>query len=282
MTADQMADQATRARQDLLARLGLPADADAEDVSSTHEAIIEFLDTAPAAIAPWAKRRRREADRIESLLSGSEAELAALARPVAAPAATRGVPKALWVFLGLIAAVGIIVGVYWLGRPSSDLPSMTSAQGATASPSAAPTVDAAALAPLMAKVQANPKDVDSLLAISDLYFNAADFTNARAYADKVLALDPKNEKALIGAGAAAFNSGDNAGAEKYWTQAVKTYPKNAEAHYDLGFLYMTTNRIADMRSEWAKVVELAPNSQMAKNVQQQVGGTTPTSKTPGK
>lgn len=34
---------------------------------------------------------------------------------------------------------------------------------------------------------------------------------------------------------------------------------------------MTTGRTAQMKEQWAKVVELAPNSELAKTVQQQVG-----------
>lgn len=283
MTAEQTAARALTARQDLLSRLGLPADADAEDVSRTHGQIVAFLDSAPDGIAGWAKRRRREVDRIDSLLSGSDADLATVAPPAPASAPARsGVPKALWVLLGLIAVAGVIFAVYWFGRPSSDLPGMTSAQTPSAAPSAAPTVDAAKLAELMAKVQANPKDVESLTAISDLYYNAGDWTNARAFADKVLAVDPKNEKALIAAGAAAYNGGDPTAAEKYWTTGAKYFPNNAEIHYDLGWLYMTTKRTDLMKAEWAKVVELAPGSQMAKNVQQQVGSAVAPTATPSK
>ncbi len=139
---------------------------------------------------------------------------------------------------------------------------------------AAPTVDAAALADLMKKVAADPKDNDSLQKIADLYYNAGDFKNAGVFLDKVLANDPANVKALIAAGAAAYNAGDNTTAEARWGKAATIEPNNAEIHYDMGFLYMTTKRTDLMQAEWAKVVQLAPGSQMAQNVQQHVGSAT--------
>lgn len=275
MTATPTTSPASSVRQDLLARLGLPADADIEDVSMTHQRIVDFLDTAPDSIGGWAKRRRKEVDRIDSLLAGSDADLAALARPTATPptGGRRRIPRPLLVLGGALVAVGLAIAVYFAGQPAGGIPGMTSAQTPSAAPSAAATVDPAKLAELMGKAQANPADVDSLLGISDLYFGAGDFPNARTFADKVLVIDPKNEKALIGAGAAAFNAGDTAAAEKYWVTGVKEYPNNPELHYDLGFVYMTTNRTSEMQAEWAKVIELAPTSQMAKNVSQHVGST---------
>lgn len=266
------ADQVANARHDLLARLGLPADADADDVAEKHSEIVAFLETAPASLGPWVKRRRREVDRIEQLLSGSPEELATR---VAVPAASNGrVQKVLWVAIGLLALVGVIVGVYWLGRPQAE-----SAATSTQSPTTAvsPTMNTAALNALMAKVAADPKDVDALLAIYNLYFNAGDFSNALTFANKVLAFEPKNERALLDAGAASYMAGDTSAAEKSWLKVVKLNPKNTEAHYDLGFLYMTTSRPDAMKAEWAKVIELAPNSQLAANVRQHLSTAAPTS-----
>lgn len=278
MTRAQSASSVSTVRKDLLARLGLPATADEQAVSAAHAQIIDFLDAAPDDIAGWADRRRQEADRIVALLDGPEPELVSAAPVVSAapaprPAAPRrSLPRPAMVGLLGVVALAVIVGVYQFGKPSTDLPAMTAAQGATAS--AAPTLDATKLADLMKKVQDNPKDAESLQAIADLYYNAGDFKNSKTFLDKILAFDPKNEKALVGSGAAAFNAGDTAGAEKVWTQAAEFYPNNVEVHYDLGFLYMTTNRTDKMKAEWATVVKLAPDSDMAKNVQQHVSSTT--------
>ena len=264
-------------KSDLLARLGLRAEADEQELKSTHDTIVEYLDAAPSDIRGWADRRQQEVDRIFTLLTGPESELQALARPAtrgAAPAAgqTGQSNQTNRLLLGVIAVlvtIGVVVGVYWIGKPA--VPDMTAAQQTTQT---APALDQAKLAELTKKVTANPKDVASLQGIADLYFNAQDWTNAKAFAQKILAVDPKNEQGLVSLGAAAYNGGDTATAEKTWKNGVALFPNSAELHYDLGFLYMTTGRNDLMKVEWAKVVELDPKSELAKTVQSQVGAVT--------
>ncbi len=277
-------------RVGLLARFGLDAAADDSVVETTYDRIGDFLDQAPSEIRGWADRRQQEADRIFSLLTGPESQLVPAARTTApaatvAPAAAPTGGSTNKVLLGIIAVlvtVGVVFGVYWMGRPT--VPDVTSAASASsaASPSAAPTLDQAQLTALTAKVAANPKDVASLQKITDLFFAANDWTGAKAAAQKVLDVDPTNEQGLISLGAASYNGGDNASAEKAWKTGIKAHPKNAEMHYDLGFLYMTTGRNDEMKTEWAKVVALDPNSELAKTVQSQVGSVTKPSASPTK
>ncbi len=277
-------------RVGLLARFGLDAFADDQEVESTYDRIGDFLDQAPSEIRGWADRRQQEADRIFSLLTGPESQLAPPARRPAPVAAVAPAPaptgsstnRILLAIIAVLATVGVVFGVYWMGRPT--VPDVTSAASASSSaaPSAAPTLDQAKLTELTAKVAANPKDVASLQKITDLFFAANDWTGAKAAAQKVLAVDPNNEQGLISLGAASYNGGDNTAAEKAWKAGLKAHPKNAEMHYDLGFLYMTTGRNDQMKTEWAKVVELAPDSDLAKTVQSQVGSVTKPSASPTK
>jgi tetratricopeptide (TPR) repeat protein len=279
-------------RVGLLARFGLGAAADDQEVETTYDRIGDFLDQAPTEIRGWADRRQQEADRIFSLLTGPESELVPPAR-TQAPAAT-GAPapaaaptggstnRVLIGIIAVLATVGVVFGVYWMGRPSvPDVGSAASASSA-ATPSAAPTLDQAQLAALTAKVTANPKDVASLQKITDLYFSANDWTNAKAAAQKVLAVDPTNEQGQISLGAASYNGGDTAAAEQAWKAGIKAHPKNAEMHYDLGFLYMTTGRNDQMKTEWAKVIAIDPNGELAKTVQSQVGAVSGSKATPTK
>lgn len=274
---------ATATRNQLLARLGLPAGTQEDTLGETHQRIGEFLDTAPSDLRAWADRRQQETDRIFHLLTGPETDLADLAvtRKAPAPALTRMPLWARW-GVGLAAVALVVFGVYWIGRPTSDLPPMTAAQ--TASPTPTPALDQARVAELMGRIQANPNDTESLLGLGDLYMAAGDYANAGTFFGKVLAQQEGHEKALIGSGVAAFNSGNLAEAEKHLARAGELYPNNAEVQYDLGFLYMTTQRTEQMKAAWARVVEIAPESGYAKTVQSHVGSvkTASPSATPAK
>lgn len=273
MSRATTAAPAAAARTELLARLGLASGADDRSIEEAHEQIVRFLEGAPDDIKPWADRRQREADRVFSLLTGPESELVHAASRLApatgkASGARRPLPKPVMWLIGFAAGLGLIFGVYQLGKPPAT-PTMTGAQGA---PSAAPAaVDQAKVSELMGKIQANPQDTESLMALAGLYMNARDYANADTFFHKILAYDPGNERALIGSGVAAFNAGNVTEAEAHLAKAVELHPGNAEAHYNLGFVYMTTQRMDLMKAEWAKVVELAPDSTMAQNVQQHVG-----------
>lgn len=269
--AHQPADAA--ARTDLLGRLGLAGDADDPAAGEAHDRIVAFLDGAPDELRPWADRRRREADRVLELLSGAGAG------PARAPARRRPLPRpAMWA-IGLLAGLGVVFGVYELGRPPSDPPAVASTQAGTRTPA---PVDEAKVAELMVKLKADPQDLETLKSLSNLYFAAADYPRARGFLERILAVDPTNERALVGAGAAAFNAGDVAAAEQVWTRAVQLYPDNPELRYDLGFLYLGTGRPDLMASEWQKVLELAPDSELAATVRSHTAGAASPTPTPGR
>ena len=267
---------ATKVRAELLGRLGLPADTRDDALEDAHRRLAEFLDGAPDDLRGWADRRQAEADRIHGLLTGPDAELADLvaARQAAVAPARSGFPTwARWL-AGAAVVAAVIVGVYQVGKPPSDLPAMTAAEGASATP-AAQGLDQARVAELMGKLQANPQDVDTLHGLADVYYAAGDYPQAGQWLQKVLDIDPTNEKGLVAIGATAFNQGDLTRAEQVWNRAAELYPNNPEVFYDLGFLYMTTQRAAEMKAAWEKVVAIAPDSAFAQTVQSHVGSVKP-------
>jgi cytochrome c-type biogenesis protein CcmH/NrfG len=145
--------------------------------------------------------------------------------------------------------------------------------GANGSPApsavaSAPVLDQAAVAALMVKIQANPKDADSLMALGDQYYKTGDYRTAGDWYAKVTAIEPTNVRGFLALGATAFNLGDATTAETAWKQVLTLDEKNVEAHYDLGFLYLN-RQPADMvgvQREWSRVVALAPDSDIAKTV----------------
>ena len=206
------------------------------------------------------------------------------ATPVPAPARAAAMAPALQVapapaestiwkklFLGgltAVLAVGLFVGINFVVNGSAVKADPNASQVAQA-PASAPVVDEAKVAGLMAKIQANPEDVESLLALGNEFYNGGQFDVAATWFDKVTAIDPKNVQALLARGAVSFNLNDLANAESTWKKVVVIDPKNTEVHYDLGFLYLNqpTPNWTGVQAEWNKVIELDPGSDLAKTVQ---------------
>ncbi len=168
-----------------------------------------------------------------------------------------------------IAAVAVVAigaagfGVWKFGLPAA-------ASTAVASPTPAPTasLDAAKVAALMAKYQADPKDTQTLMDLGNEFYRAEDFATAADWIEKVVTLEPSNVTARLALGAARFNLGDEAAAKAQWTEVLKLDANNVEAHYDLGYLYFYAEPqdIPGVQREWGEVVRLAPDSDAGKFV----------------
>lgn len=158
-----------------------------------------------------------------------------------------------------IAAVGYNMG--GAGTPAVTQPP------AAAVPSA-PALNQAAVADLMARVQANPSDTESLLLLADEFYAVGQWSSAKTWLDKLLAVEPDSIRGLLAAGATSFNLGDFETAETQWLRVVELDEGNLEAHYDLGFLYLNAEPadLAAVAREWGRVVEIDPGSELARIV----------------
>jgi tetratricopeptide (TPR) repeat protein len=277
--------------RELLGRLGLRADASSQDVESAHDQLLEYLEQAPADLRPWAQREIAAIDEAYALLSDPTIDRSALAGTVVAAAALQPTPTTARVaevqrdsgvtpvstdrgrlVRRLAIAAAALVGVVAIAFVGYNLNGGTGIPSINGTPapesSAAAQVDQAQVAALMAKITANPKDIASLQALADLYYQVGDFKTAATFLDKVLAVDPKNLIALLALGAVDFNQGDAVNAEKQWRAVLAIDANNVEAHYDLGFMYLSKSPpdVANVKLEWGKVIAIDPNSDVAKTV----------------
>ena len=272
----------------LLARLGLPSGASSQDVQAAHDALVDFLDGAPSDQHDWARQQIGLIDEAYALLSdptidragsaviadaSASAATAAMAsavttQPAARPAGAPRNPLLKRVAIGAV-AIGVVAVIVIGGFNMNGGTGIPPINGSPAPEAAAsPGLDQAQVAALMQKIQADPKDLDSLQSLADLYYQAKDFKTAGTFLENIISQDPKNVTALLALGATQFNQNDEAGAEKQWLAVATIDPKNVEAHYDLGFLYLTKNPpdMAKVKVEWGKVIAIDPNSNVAKTV----------------
>jgi tetratricopeptide (TPR) repeat protein len=252
-------------RTELLARLGLPADATDADVAAAHRAATNLLDHAPEGQRVWAQEQLADVEAVTSLLA--DLGPAPVVAPAAAAATTRRKPsKVVWIVGGLVLVAGAAFGIHQMS--GSGVPGITGTPTDSASASA-PALDQAAVGALMQKITANPKDAASLNKLADLYFQAGDYKNSAVFSQKAIEVTPKDDKAYVALGAAQFNQGQTADAKVSWVKAIALNPTNAEAHYDLGFLYLSGDNPdkAAAKKEWATVIAIDPKSDIAKTVQ---------------
>jgi Flp pilus assembly protein TadD len=268
-------------RAELLARLGLPANAGAGHIEAAYRAANAVLDRMPAEEATFVAGQRAELDALRSLLLDSApAETPAAApvvAPVVAPAADGVVPVAAPAKSGtkkavIIGAAALVLlvggGLAFNSMNSSAVPGISGKPTNTNPSPTAKALDNVKVAALMQNITANPKDFKSYMALADLYFQVGDYKNTAIFTKKAVSLKPNDVTALVADGAAQFNGGNNAAAIEDWQAALKLDPKNVEAHYDLGFAYLSGAKpdMAKVREQWEAVVKLAPNSDIAKNV----------------
>lgn len=267
-------------RTALLASLGLPADADAAAVEAAHAKVSGYLTSAPSELSAWAGQQAAAADAAHAVLTGKAGDvLARRATATTTTAAPREIPKPLLVLGTLATIAAIVLGVYYFGpgrSATSQTPAVSMGQSAnpSAGASATPTpVDAAKVAALEAKLKSNPKDIDSMAQLGDIYFAAEKYTDAAKWRQKMVDLSPKDTDLLLATGVAYLNAGDFKNAEDRWTKAITIDPKKTEAYYNLGFLQVmkTPPDSAKAKQMWDKVVELEPNGALAMKVQNHLG-----------
>ncbi len=232
-----------------------------------------------AAVTPSAHRDMRPDDRPKSRWSRPPAGAAVVAQQ--AQAASNPWRKLVLGAVGIATALAILVGAYNLG--GGGLAAIGTNRSTAQPVASSPAIDEAKVAGLMQKLQANPNDTTTLLALANEYYAGEQYDVAGQWLDKLLAIDPKNVDALLARGAVSFNLGDLTAAEKTWQQVVAIDPKNVEAHYDLGFLFLNqaSPDWAGVQREWGLVVQLGPGTQLAQTVQQHLDSLAASSMMPG-
>ena len=94
---------------------------------------------------------------------------------------------------------------------------------------------AAALAPVMAKLQANPKDVDALLALASHFVHLEQWPTAETYALRAVMAEPRNPRPLHLLGIIQHGQGRYAEAAQSLSQ-VLTLADDPGARYSLAIL----------------------------------------------
>ncbi len=99
-------------------------------------------------------------------------------------------------------------------------------------------------------LEKNPKDIDALTGLGNMYFDSAQYAKAIDFYEKILSIDSKNSNVRADLGTCYFYSNIPDKAIKHLTLALEANPSNLNARYNLGIVFKTQGKISEARKEW--------------------------------
>jgi tetratricopeptide (TPR) repeat protein len=119
-------------------------------------------------------------------------------------------------------------------------------------------------------VEANPKDVKSLVALGNLYYDSGKYQSAITYYQKSIEINPKDYDVLTDMGASynALNQPDKA--LELFNQVTAEKPDHAMAWFNLGVVYRGKDDKANMKFAWDRFLALQPTGELADQVREEL------------
>jgi cytochrome c-type biogenesis protein CcmH/NrfG len=171
-----------------------------------------------------------------------------------------------------IVVVGMLIAA-WVLISSLSLDDGATAQQASASGVPQSGMDdravQAAAAPLLEQAAQNPENEGVMIALGNLYYDAARWSSAIEWYSRALEKVPGNTDVRTDLGTSYFYSGDSVRAKEEWLKALDLEPEKIQAHYNLAILHSHESppNIDEAKARWERVVEIAPDSEQGKAAQ---------------
>jgi cytochrome c-type biogenesis protein CcmH/NrfG len=108
---------------------------------------------------------------------------------------------------------------------------------------------------------ADPKNVEAILALADIYAMAQKSDEVERLLNEALAVEPDNSQANATLAMIQFEKGDTDGAEARLIAVIDTNPDDQTALYDLGIVYFSTNQRDKAKEIWSKAAEVDPSTE---------------------
>lgn len=120
-------------------------------------------------------------------------------------------------------------------------------------------------------LETNPKDINALIGLGNLYFDYQQFQLAANMYERSLKIDPANTYVRTDLGVAYFNLGLTDTAIQEFQTVLKDDPKHVTAHYNLGIvLWKGKQDLEGAKKEFQKCIELAPKDRLAQTAAQNI------------
>jgi cytochrome c-type biogenesis protein CcmH/NrfG len=187
------------------------------------------------------------------------------------PAKAKWTTAHVYFMAGVCLAIGLALGYVFRG---SETRSTVSASISPAAPASTPSASMPThpppmaqmkqmadtkAAPLLAKLQSNPRNVELLVQVASLYSATHQFNDAVSYYNRALAVDPKNAATRTEMASCLYYTGDIDGALGQLQQSLAYDPKNANALFNLGMIkWKGKNDAAGAIAAWQTLLKTNP------------------------
>jgi tetratricopeptide (TPR) repeat protein len=182
--------------------------------------------------------------------------------------------------------MGIGIG-YYLGRQNNDLEApSTSSQTQISLPSQGALQNISLLneneIALKARLSRNPKDLDALIQLGNLYYDSQHYREAVEWYGKALEIDPGNPNVLTDRGTCYWDLDQPDAAIAEFEKSLKVDPAHAQTLYNLGVVYLYgKNDPESARKAWLSLLAANPNYPDRAKVEQQLAALSPSAPVSG-
>jgi tetratricopeptide (TPR) repeat protein len=165
------------------------------------------------------------------------------------------------IFAGIIClAAGVGIG-YYFGKSvgSSSLPVSAPASSQAQPPVMDPATFLQNEASLKSILSSNPRDLDALVRLGNLYYDNTKYRDAIEYYGKALEIDPNSVDVRTDRGSCYWSLGQADAAIGEFQKSLQVNPSHGQTLYNLGIVYLHgKNDMEGARKAWQKLLATNP------------------------
>lgn len=142
-------------------------------------------------------------------------------------------------------------------------------------PAQNPAIAAQNEASLRSMLMTNPKNLDALIQLGNLYYDQGQHLQAVEWYGKALEIDPRNPNVRTDRGSSywSLNRPDEAIAE--FRKSLQIDPNHPQTLYNIGLVYLQgKGNIAETKKAWKKLLEVSPNYPNRADIERQMASMT--------
>ncbi len=180
------------------------------------------------------------------------------------------------VFAGVIGlAVGLVAG-YYFGERSAQSEVSPQSQTQNQMPLGNPSAYLQEEAALKSTLVLNPRDLNTLTQLGNLYYDHGQFQEAIEYYGRALDINPQNPNIRTDRGTSYWNIGQPDAAIAEFKKSLDVDPSHAQTLYNLGIVYLNgKNNHEEARKAWERLLATNPSYPERAKVERQLASLQP-------